>query len=70
MAGPGTSTCLQSFVGCKMAVTPTRLDGKTRRLVETIVEHVKSQGIFDQFRRECLEELDQKVLILFFWFSH
>lgn len=46
-----------------MAAEPPveKLDYKSRELVRQIVEHVKSQGIFDQFRRGCIEELEQKV---------
>ena len=39
------------------AEPPAQLD----QIVRQIVEHVKSQGIFDQFRRDCIEELEQKV---------
>lgn len=46
----------------KMAAEqPAKLDHESRRLVSQIVEHVKSQGIFDQFRRDCIDELEQKV---------
>ena len=46
---------------------PAKLDYKSRRLVGQIVEYVKSQGIFDQFRRDCIEELEQKVSLIFRW---
>jgi len=29
--------------------------------VSIIVQYLKAQGIFDQFRRECLEDVDTKV---------
>lgn len=43
------------------AEQPAKLDYESRRLVDQIVQHVKSQGIFDQFRRDCIDELEQKV---------
>jgi len=37
------------------------LDGKSRDLIAKIVAHLKSQGNFDELRRDCLEELDKMV---------
>lgn len=35
------------------------------RLVDHIVGEVKSQGIFDQFRKECIADVDTKVCNIF-----
>lgn len=31
------------------------------QLVSMIVSHLKTQGLFDQFRRDCLADVDTKV---------
>ena len=49
------------------AEPPAKLDNESRRLVCQIVQHVKSQGIFDQFRRDCIDELEQKVGYKLHW---
>lgn len=33
------------------------------KLIEDVVNRLKSQGIFDQFRKECLADVDTKVNI-------
>ena len=31
--------------------------------INDVVNNVKSEGIFDQFRKECLEEFDSMVIL-------
>ena len=43
---------------CVMPPTNEQSFSKT---VDTIVEDLKSKGIFDQFRKECIADVDTKV---------
>lgn len=44
----------------ELGLSNTLLAGDPR-LVDHIVGEVKSQGIFDQFRKECIADVDTKV---------
>lgn len=35
-------------------------------LIEKVVQEVKSQGLFDQFRKECISDVDTSNLTFFF----
>lgn len=51
-----------------MRLSTTLLAGDPR-LVDHIVGQVKSQGIFDQFRKECIADVDTKVSKTFFIYN-
>lgn len=39
-----------------------QLSAEDLKLVDKIVGQLKSQGIFDQFRKECMADVDTKVI--------
>ena len=50
-----------------MAASPTKklddVDEETTKMVQETISKIKSQGVFDQFRKECLADVDTKVNI-------
>lgn len=38
-------------------------------LIENIVNYLKAKGIFDEFRHECLADIDTKVTSLLMYFE-
>ena len=45
-------------------VGPGDFDLEDPNLEEKLVNELKAQGIFDQFRKDCLSDVDTKVLHL------
>lgn len=39
----------------------TKYSPSDPKLIDTIVNTIKSKGIFDQFRKDCLADVDTKV---------
>ena len=37
------------------------VDEETKKMVQETISKVKSQGVFDQFRKDCLADVDTKV---------
>ena len=46
------------------SVDPGDFDLEDPNLEEKLVNELKAQGIFDQFRKDCLSDVDTKVRIL------
>lgn len=59
--GPGASV-IGVLSDMELDLSNTVLAGDPR-LIDHIVGEVKSQGIFDQFRKECIADVDTKVII-------
>lgn len=53
------------------SVDPGDFDLEDPNLEEKLVNELKAQGIFDQFRKDCLSDVDTKVrkMLSFYFFS-
>ena len=53
----------QPFCGSRMSAAVSTFPPGDPKLVQEIVDKLKSQGLFDQFRKEGMGDVDTKVKI-------
>lgn len=53
------------FVLLKIKLKEMDLVDNSTYLIEKVVQEVKSQGLFDQFRKECISDVDTSKLTFF-----
>ena len=65
-----SATCLENLRAFRMDLAREgdagELDMEDPQLEEKLVNELKAQGVFDQFRKDCLSDVDTKVRYLHF----